>query len=335
MTKKPTLPTFLSCCLHGLGSLFSRYTMSMRIVYLPIFLALFVPVFAQAATVYLDPQEGSYAVGDTFIVNVRVEADGDCINAAHVELSFPADSLKPVDFGKGGSILSLWIDEPVLNAEQGLVSFSGGIPGGYCGRVKGDPALTNTLGKAVFTVIGAPSGRAVVEVTPRTEIYLHDGKGTHAEVKRQPAQFTLTASTTKPVNEWLAEVQQDSIPPDAFTVETQSTRGVFGGSYYLVFSTIDKQSGLDHYDIYEGGGWHPVTSPYKIGGRTLESVRIRAVDKAGNERIGEYDASQAPPLQTGPEAEVYYIGLLAVALLLVLVRIWYYFHKKGLLAHDA
>jgi hypothetical protein len=158
--------------------------------------------------------------------------------------------------------------------------------------------VSNVVGKVVFTVIGAPADTATVQFSPRTEVYLNDGLGTKASVTAEDAMFGILPSPTLLENSWLTQVQADTIPPDAFAVQIESTRGVFGGRYYLVFSTVDKQSGLDHFEIFERGAWKRVTSPYQLKDQFLpDALQLRAIDKAGNERMGEYDKAGAPPRQ--------------------------------------
>jgi hypothetical protein len=73
---------------------------------------------------------------------------------------------------------------------------------------------------------------------------------------------------------------------------------VFGGLYYIVFSTVDKQSGVDHYEVFENGAWEKVVSPYKLPDQSLKSeIKVKAIDKAGNERVGDYAGDVIPPSQ--------------------------------------
>src|SRR6185295_6019102 len=139
---------------------------------------LLVPLPAFAASVYLDPDTGNFGVGDTFVASIRLDNGDECINAAHVEVGYPNDVLKAVDFSRGSSIFSLWVEEPKIDQEHGLVTFSGGIPGGYCGRIPGDPALSNILGKIVFLVTGNTQHSATVSVRENSALYLNDGRGT-------------------------------------------------------------------------------------------------------------------------------------------------------------
>jgi hypothetical protein len=249
--------------------------------------ALALPGSVYAAGISLDPERGVYGRGDTFMVNVRLHTNEECVNATQVVLEYPVTELRAVDFSRGGSIISLWVEEPKLDIKNGKVTFSGGIPGGYCGRIQGDPSQSNVLGKVVFTALNA--GSAKVTVSPESLVYLNDGRGTEAELTLSNAEYSIAPVATQSENPWLAEVGNDTTPPDPFSVNAESTSGVFGGKYYLVFATLDKQSGLDHYEVFEEGAWKTVTSPYVVPDQFLQSeIKIKAIDKAGNERIGEY-----------------------------------------------
>ncbi len=257
---------------------------------------LFAPFSAHAAYLYLDPSEALYGVGDTFIMSVRIDNEEECLNAMQVSVQYPVDVLKAVDFSRGNSILTLWAEEPKIDIEKGIVSFAGGVPGGYCGRIHGDPALSNTLGRIIFMVIDDAHSAPIV-ITDASRAYVNDGLGTQAAIKTGSATIMTTAQPTVPENPWIAEVQSDETSPDAFEIEVQSTRGIFSGRYYAVFATQDKQSGIDHFEIRENGAWKTITSPYALRDQTLSDIRIRAIDKAGNERLGIYKEGSAPPRQ--------------------------------------
>ncbi len=252
-------------------------------------LVFFCPAYVSATSLYLDPDTGTFGPGDTFIVKVRLNADTECINAANVILTYPSKSMRAVDFGKGGSILSLWVTEPQIDTNKGTVTFAGGVPGGYCGRIQGDPSLTNVIGKVVFTVTDAAVGSAQIRIANGTTLYLNDGLGTSVVPDVTNAALTLVPEPTQAGNPWLTEVDADETPPDPFDVEIISTHKVFGGRHYAVFSTVDKQSGLDHYEMVFNGTWQPVSSPRMIDDQSRRAgIQVRAVDKAGNIRLGTY-----------------------------------------------
>lgn len=270
------------------------------------------PQIAWGASIYVTPDSATYGVGDTFVAEVRVLPD-ECINAVDVEVQYPKDVLRAVDFSKGSSILSLWVREPALEHERGTVSFAGGIPGGYCGRVQGDPSLSNVLGRVAFTVLGS-ADKVQIGIGDRSRLYAHDGLGSELIPERSAASFTLLTEPQLSENEWIAEVQDDRVPPEEFAVEVHSTRGVFSGRYYLVFSTTDKQSGIDHYELYERGAWRTITSPHELRFKSLEDIRVKAIDKAGNERVASYDAGSVPESQAAIDFSFVVFGIVLILL---------------------
>lgn len=299
----------------------------MRFLYFVLVSAFLVPSGVFAASISLDPNRGVYGRGDTFMVNVRLHTDNECVNAAQVVVEYPVTELRAVDFSRGGSIVSLWVEEPKIDTTKGTVTFSGGIPGGYCGRIQGDPAQSNILGKVVFTAIAA--GDAAVSVSPESLVYLNDGRGTEAELTVQNARFSIAATATQQENPWLLEVKDDTIPPDPFAVQAESTRGVFGGKYYLVFSTLDKQSGLDHFEIFEEGVWRTVESPYVLKDQFLQSsIKVKAIDKAGNERIGEYTVGSESSRAIDFTSLYVVLGVLVVLIMGAFAKQWIERKKK-------
>ena len=294
------------------------YTSVMRLLVASIFLLL--PLSADAARLYLEPADMRYGVGDTFIANVRLDTEGECVNAARVVLTYPKESVKAVDFSRGGSILTLWVEEPKIDTGLGTVVFSGGIPGGYCGRIPGDAAVTNILGKIVFTVQDASKRQAVLSIDPSSQLLLNDGEGTEIEFGASPSTVTLTDERQTSGNEWVDAVRDDDVPPDPFTIIVESARGVFGGRYFIVFATVDKQSGMDHYEIYERGAWKTITSPYELKDQSLKSLQVKAIDKAGNERMGEYIEGSAPPRVRPAYGLFSVIGLMSVLVVLFIVK---------------
>lgn len=282
------------------------------------------PLSASAATISIDSDAHTYGLGDTFIATVRLDNGDECVNAAQIDLSYPIEDLRAVDFSRGDSIFSLWVADPVLDTAKGTVSFSGGVPGGYCGRIQGDPAQSNILGKVVFTVVGADQAETTIDVRPSSKVYLHDGLGTPAQLALAGLSLGIEPQPTLSTNPWLDAVKGDTIAPDAFSVQIESTRGVFGGKYYAVFSTTDKQSGIDHYEIFEDGIWKRVTSPHLLKDQSLDGgVRVRAVDKAGKMRLADFDPKSVPARQYSI-VEFASVGLLLViAIAAVLIRLYF------------
>lgn len=262
-----------------------------------------IPFFASAAvSVFLDPDNIIAGSSGTFTANIRIETGGECVNAIDAKLMFDNTILKAVDFGRGQSVISLWLAPPKVDQEAGSITFSGGIPGGYCGRVSGDPGLTNILGKAVFSPLTLSSSTRI-EFFENSEVLLNDGAGTKAEVEYRGAQVSITAGEGD--NEWLSDIRADAVAPEDFTIELDRDPVAYDGKYFIAWSTVDKQSGIDHYEVLETNPWKfgffdftgfgekktfwiRAESPYVLRDQNLRSrIMVKVVDKIGNERISE------------------------------------------------
>lgn len=330
---------------RGIGAFFFAATVVWGALVLP----------ASAATLTLDPQTATLGPGDSILVTVRLDPDleGECVNALTGVVSYPPGTVDAVAFSKGESLLTLWAEEPVIDKEKGEVRFSGGIPGGYCGRVLGDPGLTNIVGKIVFAVpgftVGAPSPKPTAEIVfaSGTEVLLNDGAGTPAPVVFRNASFTRVETAQRTQNDWLDAVRADTVPPEAFTVEIHRDTEVLEGKYFAVFSTVDKQSGVHHFEVLEESpkryslfgsnqqdAFVPATSPYVYKDQTRSGkLFVRAVDQAGNKRevvvlpgaSASIDAAALPPEPDAASSDIPVWLFLAVgsAALLVLLAVGY------------
>ena len=131
-------------------------------------------------------------------------------------------------------------------------------------------------------------------------------------------------------------------------IEILKNEGVFNNKYYVAWTTTDKQTGVDHYEIQESDlpdsatqkgwlnslvelfkptpkeNWKIVTSPYVLEDQTLKKViRIKAIDKAGNERTSEY----FPKLINTPDNSRYIVGF--VVLLMVIICIAFLLRRRS------
>jgi len=249
------------------------------------------PVFA--VVLYLEPSEGQYYQGDTFIINLKIDVEEECINTVKADLIFSQDALEAVDFSRGKSILTLWLEEPKINREKGIISFIAGIPGGYCGVIPGDIGESNLLGKIIFQAkeISGEQFSAEIKFLDDSQVLLNDGLGTPAELKTKEANFmVLSGKGEVPIEEWKEKLEKDNIPPEPFEIKITRDPDIFDGKYFIVFHTTDKQTGIDYYEIKEGkADWQRGESPYLLRDQKLTGIiKVRAVDKAGNERTAEW-----------------------------------------------
>jgi hypothetical protein len=300
----------------------------------------FSPSIAKAATLYLDPALGKIGPDDTVEVKVKMGVDSnECINAVQVGINFPSDILEVKDFNSGESILSLWVEKPDHDSllqinKDGKIIFSGGTPGGYCGKIPGDPGDSNILGSIIFNVKKPIIfHKAKLDFTSDTQAFLNDGQGTLAVINVQGSVLDIDEKIKEKKDTWAETLAADNIPPEPFTIEISQDQNIASGKYFLVFSAVDKQTGIDHYEVLESysdqsddtdnsannkinffskflkkifkskksvsSAWVKASSPYILNDQTLKSqIEVKAIDRAGNETMAEYDNAALKSLQS-------------------------------------
>ena len=95
-------------------------------------LLVYVP-FVNAAVLSFSPPTGVFTIGSTFSVEVRVDGEGEAVNAAEGSIMFEPGELKVVNVSKEGSIFSLWTQEPAYSNNEDKIIFAGGRTDGYKG----------------------------------------------------------------------------------------------------------------------------------------------------------------------------------------------------------
>lgn len=274
-----------------------------------------IPFICFAARLYLEPSQGEYYQNDTFLIDVLLDTEGKSINAVEVNLSFPKNILEIQDFSQGNSILNIWLKSPEFSNQDGRLSFSGGIPGGYRGE-------SGLLGKIVFQA-KEQQIKTEVSFSGQNQVLINDGKGTEAPLTTNGAVFEILKASGAVLNEWQQEIEKDKTLPSSFKIVIDKNDNIFQGKYFAVFSTTDKESGIDRYEIKEGGGdWETIQSPYLLKDQSLSSkIQVKAIDKAGNERIESY-------IEEGMSSTV------KIILGFVSVIVIYYLIKKYLLKKE-
>lgn len=297
------------------------------------------PVSVSAATLYMDPHETEIYPGDTIAVQIRLDTDeGECINVVDGVINYDTEIL-PVDISRGESIVPIWVEEPTIDKSNKRITFAGGVPNGYCGRIDGDPKLTNVIFEILFQApafsVGFSDRDDMADVTfdDGTQVLLNDGAGSKAALRTFGAEILVgDKPRNEPIDEWNGRVDDDNIPPQEFSITLTKDKSIYSGEYFVTFNTTDKQSGLDHYEIMEepidkfqlflwgavGAPWQTVKSPYLLKDQSLNrTIRVKAVDKAGN----EYIAVLIPPKELRGTSDRSYvrIGLFVAGALVLLV----------------
>lgn len=256
---------------------------------------IFIPAFANGAMLYFKPDKGKFYQDEIFSLQVMIDTEKECINTVKGEIEFNKDMLEVVNFTTGNSILTLWLQYPEIDQNSGKISLIGGIPGGYCGPLPGDPGELNLLLKIFLKA--KRYGIANLRFSEELQVLLNDGLGTPAKLTTKEASFEILSEKTEtPRQEWQEELEKDDIPPEPFEIEIHQDPSIFEGKYFIAFFTADKQTGIDCYEVKEGKrDWKEAHSPYLLEDQNLKSIiKVKAVDKAGNERIAEYMPPKKP-----------------------------------------
>ncbi len=321
---------------------------------LVIFLAVLSPDSAEAASLYIDPPFSALNKGDAGVLAVRLDVDedsGECVNAVDAVVSY-SKGIEPTDISIGESILSIWVEEPLINRDDRTITFAGGIPNGYCGRVVGDPQLTNKLAEIIVRSpgfsIGASSdtSTSTLSFSNNSTVYLNDGFGTKASLNTFPATISLGDKPGSAMEDpWQEIVDADTTAPEEFSISLQRDEKAFSKKYYIVFNTSDKQTGIDRYEVIEekidligsfqwgraDAPWVKARSPYVLEDQTLNStIRVKAVDKTGNEYIATLVPDES--LRTASaESRVAIAAIVAgigLVLMLAIVAVVFAFRRK-------
>jgi len=251
--------------------------------------------FVHAAELYLESSQNSYFPNEIFKVEIHLDVkSGENVTAVEGNIKYNPQDLTAIEFLKGNSILT-FVEEPKINQQEGVVTFSGIIPGGYNGRLPGDPGESNLLGTIVFKALKTTNSQTLIEITKNSKILVNAGE----ELKTNLIFKSLTVAINpqevvfNPLNELEKIKEEDKIPPEEFKPEIVK----INGKYFLVFNTQDKQSGIDHYEVATLkenllgqvkfiNNFKVGESPYLLKETDLDKViEVKAIDKAGNERI--------------------------------------------------
>jgi hypothetical protein len=332
-----------------------------RAFFLLVVLFFVVPNLAAAATLYMDPPEASLNRGDAITIAVRLDTDeaaGECINAIDGVINY-TESITPVDISVGRSILPVWVESPNIDKANRRITFAGGIPNGYCGRVEGDPRLTNVIAELVFRAPGlqvgaaSSSDQADIYFAPETKAYLNDGFGTEASLSTLGTRVQLSGVVGNEIlDDWRLAVNADEIPPEEFTITLEKDEFAAEGKYYIVFNTTDKQTGIDRYEVIEESAaeagrfsfgaatapWLEARSPYVLNDQTLRStIRVRAIDKAGNEYVATLVPENMPALMPWYKTHMNILFIVAGVLVLLLAGMlpfWLYRRRRKVIINS-
>jgi hypothetical protein len=182
-----------------------HFTLSFYVLILA-FCILVPKVNAQRASLYFSPSSGTYTVGNTFLVQVKVNSGGMAINAADGTIIFDPDKLEVVRISKEDSIFTLWVQEPTFSNSLGTINFAGGKP---------SPGFIGAAG-TIFNIYfrGKTSGTTNLTFASGS-VLADDGKGTNILGSLGSGVYNLVAKEIKTVPPGEITPQPTAGPPKA------------------------------------------------------------------------------------------------------------------------
>lgn len=247
-----------------------------RIIFLTI-AASTVPFLASAASLSIRAGSSTASLNQPVRFDVALDTEGSDMNAIQGQVMFSPAQFRLEGIENGASPVTFWVVPPAENT-SGTVTFSGIVPGGFQGTASSVVSLW---------LLPVASGRGTVSLE-NVAVLQNDG---------QASPLTLTLADASIVVSGVAATGTASVPishiaPDIFVPIVSRDPDIYGGQYFLAFSTTDKGSGIDHYEVMEvptGKGigetspWRTAVSPYLLQDQSLGSdIYVRAVDHAGN-----------------------------------------------------
>lgn len=241
----------------------------------------FLPFTALAVTtVYFDLEKPIIYENDTFLVNLKISSPDKSINVIDGTLIYDSNKLEIKEISVGGSLFTLWPKPSVFSNEKGSLSFIGGVSGGFEGE-------NGEVLKIVF--LAKSEGEAKIDFLDGFLVFLNDGQGTSIS----PWLKSLSLNISKrqaglPVkDEWQDLIEKDKTSPEFIEATISNDQRIFDNQYFMSFLAIDNDSGVAYYEVREDDlDFIRAESPYLLQDQSLKgAIQIRAVDKAGNERI--------------------------------------------------
>lgn len=234
-----------------------------------------IPKLALAATVYLNADYPSIAVGDTVIVSLAMDSSDKRPNVVEgkVLITKGAKNINITEFSLAGSALTYWPSTPSLDSGS-IISFIGGVPGGF----------NQNYGLLFKIVFLAEKEGEVVFSPANIKAYDNDGKATLIEVVNKPFTIKIGPKAAEQKNQWLEIISNDSEPPKELTAVIGQDESIFEGKKFLAISAVDTRSGMDYYEVAEGN-WPSVRSgeTYVLQDQSESAIiTVTAYDKAGN-----------------------------------------------------
>lgn len=261
-----------------------------------------------AANIFLESSKSNISVGDTVIVSAKINSEGVTINTIEGDIVFKTggNNIIVQEFSLANSSFGLWPKTPSLSKDGQVISFVGGVPGGF-----------NIEGATIFKIILEAKKEGTITISPQNIIaFANDGNGTKLPVKVGGIVIKVGSKKTgNAINdEWKALVAEDITPPEDFIAVLGKDDSLFEGKKFVYFSALDNQSGISYYEVSENGTPSVRSgSTYVLQNQDSDiKLKITAYDKAGNKKTIMYN----------PDS-ISWVSIIFVVILIILGKLFY------------
>lgn len=294
---------------------------------------------AYAASLYFSVPKDVVFVGEDFEVSLMVDPEGELVNAIGGKITVPRDTFLLRDVHTGDSIIDLWIESP--EEENGVVAFSGIIPGGFDG-IREPFTPQNAPGKILTLSVRAHAPGTAVFSLADVALLANDGKGTPIIPEMKPGRVVVQKemSGSQEVNDNIPDTRypipytNDTTPPEPFEVTVLRDLALYDNQWTAIFATQDKESGVDYYEVAEHRGtetqnyreleWARAKSPHLLVDQERGShIYVKAVDNSGNIRVARVASTSLFSPSVDKSALVLAVLGIIITLLLII-----YFKRK-------
>ncbi len=178
---------------------------------------------ARAATLSFSSGASNASIGDTIDVSVRINSQGQTVNAAQGTIQYPSSILKVVSIDHSNSIFNVWAQEPSISTSTGEISFLGGSTNSFSGTslyildikfiVRGSGLATLNFANAGVTA-GDGTGANILDSSNPFSVTIGGGTVSLPVVPATtPANsVTTSSSTTTPAPVTRAPVIASGLP---------------------------------------------------------------------------------------------------------------------------
>ena len=240
------------------------------------------PSPVSAAVFSIELSRNSVAPGNELIAELRIDTEGESLNAFEGKLLFPADLLEVKAVRDSGSIATIWLDKPAQIFTDSI-SFSGITPGGFVGE-------RGRLFEVIFRAKAEGSGLFTIK---DARAFRNDGNATLAKSVSTVVPHVTVSGKALPS---AIPEMSDVAPPEPFVLTLSKNQDAFEGKRMLIFATQDKQSGIAYYEVCEGlfVSCQREESPYVLKRQSADAfIKVKAYDEFDNVRVAKLSTARS------------------------------------------